>query len=282
MCMNVYKLISVVLLLIVNIKNCVACSNGTSNFNGYRIELNCNEEEGLYKLKIYKLSDNVPLFIEEGTIVSIYSTSTKKHKYGTIQNIARYVLVESYSGGAHCCWTYYLLDLSEQFKKLAKIDTYDSPMQIIGTKDKSGFLIYLYDYSYKYKWTSFASTPLPLVILSFNGSELIVAKQLMKKPPLTEDSFALKILHIKHAITEDFEYKKGQLSNDGKETAYLNILLSEVFDLIYSGNYSQAMRMIDKTWPNDDQSKRAFVQDISIAIRKSTYHDAILQINGLN
>ena len=170
-------------------------------------------------------------------------------------------VVNSYSGGAHCCYTTTIIKLGTEFQLIAKLDGGYSPVVIKPDRNSKQFKIEVEDWSYANRCTSFAKSYAPKVILHYEKGQYIAdlkAMSTIANNNTVVDSF---IKHINSLKYKAFKYVEDQskeplsaeeiLANE----AYFGKLLTAMFDLIYSGNFIQAIYVLDQTWPGDLQSK---------------------------
>ena len=103
------------------------------------------------------------------------------------------VIVGSWSGGAHCCFSFQILQLGRDFRVLAKLDAKDSGgahFEDINHDGKYEFIAN--DWTFAYWRTSFAESPAPEVILRPKPAEsgyvdYQLALDLMRKPAPTQE-----------------------------------------------------------------------------------------------
>ncbi len=104
-----------------------------------------------------------------------------------------------------------------------------------------------HDDSFAYWRTSFADSPTPLVIMKFRGKKYEIACDLMRKPALSRDKLDSLVAEIK-------SLKVWKANHPPVE------LWSEMLDLIYTCNTSQAWKLFDLAWPKGIKGKQAFLK----------------------
>lgn len=139
----------------------------------------------------------------------------------------------------------------------------------------------------------------PSFIMRYDGKQYVLAPDLMKKSPLTKEELEGKIVEIKAEIGKpvqyldqatcapcskevgsemgSFKYSDYMKNNNLAAEQYLTNIVDEIFDLIYSGRYFQAVQIIDATWPGTKEEKEAFLKDLKRDIRKDLW-----EMNGIN
>lgn len=75
------------------------------------------------------------------------------------------LLLEAYSGGAHCCFSYVLLELGDELRELWRIETRDSGIVVVDLEDDGRRQALFADMSYAYEFCPFAQTPAPPVVI---------------------------------------------------------------------------------------------------------------------
>ena len=163
------------------------------------------------------------------------------------------VVFESYSGGAHCCWTYYFVSLGKQPGLLARL----SNQQGIGfEKDKDGNLLMrsadgAFDY---FDGLCHACTPFPMVFFELKGKSFV---------DVSQEHVAAYDKQIANARAE---LKPDRLAAFLKLTSFddntrpqftdtIPEVLTIVFAYLYSGREAQAWQALDQMWPAFDHDR---------------------------
>jgi hypothetical protein len=127
------------------------------------------------------------------------------------------------------------------------------------------------DTSYSYFYgDSFASSPLPLVVLSFDETQAKFApdKKLMSKRPFSWEQFDRLSL----------KYKKD--TGWYKESRPPSTLFLTVLELIYSGNEEQAWELFDASWPDVSKvPKEQYKEALERNLRNSPFYSVIADWN---
>ena len=155
-----------------------------------------------------------------------------------------------YAGGAHCCYTVYLLWIAGEFR-VQTIELFDSELKI----DSAGRTLRLsfYDFNFAYWNASFADSPAPLVILSYDPArgEYAADGPAMRKPAPSADALAQQAAKIRKIYEE--------LQPDDLDAELWGAML----DQIYAGNAASARTLLDLAWPPDRPGKDAFLKDFT-------------------
>lgn len=255
-----------------------------SQYKHYSIKLEKHPEIGTSADKILIMDNGKEVFTTEGSI-SVQQGYELEEINDPFVIKSPILIINEYSGGAHCCYTTTILNLSEKFKILAIFKGGHSPIELRKSNHEANFEVKLDDWTYAYRWTSFADSYAPRVILHSKGGKYVPDVEAMRKPPLSKKQLdeIISTINSDKYISFKYAYKDNMDTLAVKETrsngAYFDAVLKIVLDLIYSGQASQAWYVIDKTWPSDSQSKQLFIKDLKQAIRESPYFEAINTIN---
>lgn len=150
-------------------------------------------------------------------------------------------LLESYSGGAHCCHTLYVLDPTREGLLLGVIEGTHSSFEVRDLDQDGVAEISLLDWTFAYWNTSFFGSPAPTVILAFDGAGLSPAVHLMRSPPPTDEDLEQEAAAARAAV----------LSINDDPVPILHPFWGRALDLLYSGNPDHAWRFLDLAWPGD-------------------------------
>jgi len=153
-----------------------------------------------------------------------------------------------YAGGAHCCYTVHLLWIAGEFR-VQTIELFDSEVKIESTGRTPS--LSFYDFNFAYWNASFADSPAPLVVLSYDPArrEYAADALAMRKPPPAADELAQQAAKLRKIYEE---LRPDELNSD---------LWSAMLDLIYAGNAASARSLLDQAWPPDKPDKDAFLKD---------------------
>ena len=176
------------------------------------------------------------------------------------------LVVSGYSGGAHCCTTYYIFEIGEEFRKIAQIHTGNAMAHFVDTDGDSNLEFVTYDDTFSYWNTGFASSPMPEVILRFSNGAYRLASDLMSKPAL---DFA-KLEARARSIRDNGEWYIWNKSD----------LWGVMLDLIYSGHADLAYQFFDMAWLPDAPGKEEFIKDFRTRLSTSPYWPEIKALNS--
>ena len=181
------------------------------------------------------------------------------------------LIVQKYSGGAHCCFAYAIFSLG---KNLKLIDTLFGEHSYFNFKDLDGDGKYEAigrDWVFAYWSGSFADSPAPEVILRWKNGKYRLAVDLMKKtPPLEKDLYD----------------KMPYISREGET---YTIVSAVMIKLIYTGNGNLALQYCDWFWKNLYKKtpkqklinqKNEFLADFKKQLKGSLYWLELKRMNG--
>jgi hypothetical protein len=162
-----------------------------------------------------------------------------------------------YAGGAHCCYTVHLLWIAGEFR-VQTIELFDSELKIesSGRTPRLSF----YDFNFAYWNASFADSPAPLVVLSYDPArrEYAADAQAMRKPAPAANELAQQAAKLRKIYEE---LRPDELNSD---------LWSAMLDLIYAGNAASARALLDQAWPPDKPDKDTFLKDFTKQLWEGT------------
>lgn len=176
------------------------------------------------------------------------------------------VMLDYFSGGAHCCFSTYFLNLGDVVDLVEVINTENAGMLAIGKNPQGGLRFSSNENAFAYWNIHFAGSPLPEVILEFENGVLTPNFMLMKKPPPSLASLKSKARVAQKKINLD---RYTEVSIGEFEEAFW----SEMLDLIYTGNETLAWQYFDLVWPNQKPGREQFLADFKEQLA-STYYGA--------
>lgn len=175
------------------------------------------------------------------------------------------IAVQFYTGGAHCCFDMHFYELGkDEVRKLKTIDGRDSEIIAIGKNQKGSLILRTGDSTFAYWLTSFAGSPIPTVILTFQNGEFRPDAKLMKKP-----APSLAVLKQKAAKAKKEIDLKPYTGED--DSHFLDAFWGEMLDLMYSDNETSAWQYFDLVWDSRKPGKEKFKQDFLRRLNESEY-----------
>jgi hypothetical protein len=165
------------------------------------------------------------------------------------------VVFEGYSGGAHCCWTYYIVSLGESPKLLAQF--YNERGAAFVRNTGTGHMeIATLDGGFDYfDSLSHAETPFPSVYLRLDGRKLVdVSHEHV-------GDYDIEIEEAKRRLDAQALRKFRSVPShrafvsDTTNRRTSGLVLALALAFLYSGRSSQAHKTIEEMWPAFDQQR---------------------------
>ena len=147
------------------------------------------------------------------------------------------LLIEGYTGGAHCCTFYYLLDIGENPRVIGKLHTEHSEISAAyQLPNTPGVTLLVHDWNYAYWNTCFACSPAPMVYLSFDQEKdwFVANTEMMKTDVPPQKTMNAWVEEIQRYWDHRPE-----------------ILWSYMLELIYGGNLDTAVELMHRSWPSE-------------------------------
>jgi hypothetical protein len=182
------------------------------------------------------------------------------------------VVISEWSGGANCCLTLHIFEIGKRFKKIGAIDAAygDQGPHFVHLDDQRGLQIQVYDWSFANWHTSFAESPAPRVVFSYQRGAYRIAPDLMSTPAADMKDVAAKIQKVRDE-TKD-------LRGAWPDANIPPLLWGTMLDLIYTGHRLLAWQVVDMAWPKQVKGKETFVDDLIAQMKKSPYWTTIASL----
>jgi hypothetical protein len=122
-----------------------------------------------------------------------------------------------------------------------------------------------------------ANSPAPEVVLTFNGDHPVVAEDVMRKEPPSQQERTKTLEEIRAAWAD----KNLGIHQEKVVWKAPPTLWKHMLDLIYTGNDAEAWRLVDETWPTDRPNKDASLKSFKNQLATSPYWDRIRKLNRI-
>lgn len=169
------------------------------------------------------------------------------------------LVLVNYSGGMHCCFRNYVLELGPTLSTLLDLETGDFPIEFKDLNGDGVMEIETRDSVWGYWNTSFGASPAPRVALSLQRGKYEIDMALMYRPAPSE----AELEEVASRIT-------SWSGSHGPEVAW-----KYVVELVYSGNRAAAQKYVDFAWredaPGDFGTKEDFWKEFETQIQKSNF-----------
>jgi hypothetical protein len=163
------------------------------------------------------------------------------------------VVLEAFSGGMHCCWTYYFFSLGPRPGLLLKFGN-NRDASFFWDKKPGRICMEIQDGTFDYfDEVCHACSPFPLVYLRLNGSDLV---DISREHASDYDEI---IRDSQKALTPEERQRLKALTEKPSDAepvreARYNALMI-VFAYLYSGREERAHQALQELWPRFDQER---------------------------
>jgi len=245
------------------------------SFQDYTVKTYSDADNGLGSLEIYKSGqliyqkDGYRFYIgladqdniEGNKLVAIGHDLTGKG----IPDL----LIAEWTGGAHCCYNFYLFEIGRKFREVTEIEAQHGGLSYFKDLDGDGKLEFVgNDFTFAYVYTDFADSPAPRIILRFQSDRYVLAADLMRKPAPSVADVESKIREIRGA--DSWQQNAPPLE-----------LWAWMIQLIYTGQAKLAWNVYDRAWPETVPGKEDSLVDFQSKLSQSPYWPQIKKMNGI-
>jgi hypothetical protein len=267
----------------------------TANINGYQLVLTTTTftDGGSFeqKLQIFK-KDKLEFEATDlrfSPLKNQYDFETESPDLNTAEDFIKYTAKDitgdkipelsfvGWSGGAHCCFTAYVIELSDIVSVLWNFNTEDSSAEFVDINEDGIMEIETSDSVLRYWHINFADSPFPYVILTYDKKlkKYIVNQDMMRKP-------APSRAEIEKRASPWTAY--SWQGSDCKGTKGECAPWSYAVYLIYSGNAERAWEYIDLAWRDNEEfkSKEDFLKEFKETLKSSSYYSSLLPLTSLD
>jgi len=173
------------------------------------------------------------------------------------------VMIDYFSGGAHCCFSTYFINLGPIPEIVEVIHTEHAGLAVSGTNPKGGLRFKTSENTFAYWNIFFAGSPMPSVFLEFSNGKLTPNFDLLRKAPPSLSTLKAKARAARLKINDN------QYSEVGMD--FVEAFWGEMLDLIYTGNEDLAWQYFDLVWPSGKTGKERFLTDFKKQLAESYY-----------
>ncbi|HSV28752.1 MAG TPA: hypothetical protein VLL76_04310 [Candidatus Omnitrophota bacterium] len=170
------------------------------------------------------------------------------------------LVASEWSGGAHCCFTYHIIELGASPKIIQTIEGGHSDVKFRQLDGDPAIEIELTDWAFAYWPSSFADSPAPTVILDWDGKSYIPSADLMRN-----SAYAT--------------HRQSQPAG-GTKTA-IERAVDEALNLIYAGQWQEAERVLDETLPKSEEGQNVRRDLYQCRLQGSRWWPFIAKLNGV-
>lgn len=175
-------------------------------------------------------------------------------------------VLQSYSGGAHCCYYTLVLEREPELAVLAEFDGANTPALLENLDADPALEVRLRDWTFAYWKTSYAESPAPEVVLDLQEGAYVGSPALMRRPPPDKASLEREIKAMRAMVLQ--------------QRKPIPELWGRMLEYIYSGNAETAFKLLDGAWPEGLSGKASFVLQLGAQLSFSPHWDTIAELNG--
>lgn len=188
--------------------------------------------------------------------------------------------IEYFSGGAHCCFDFYVFELGKEVKQIPPVSGRDNPISAGGVNPKGGLFLETGDSTFAYWNVPFAGSPLLAVTLEFRGDSFHASPARMKKPAPAMAELQKQAAEAKSKLN-NVAYKGDSFAGITEDDGYVfeDAFWGTMLDLIYTGNNELAWKYFDMVWPATKPGKEIFKKDFRTRLENSPYWEDIKPAN---
>jgi hypothetical protein len=162
------------------------------------------------------------------------------------------LIIEGFSGGAHCCTTYAVLQLGEGARSLGVVEAgnaaYWRETATPGVLEMLGA-----DYTFDYWLVPHAESPAPTVVLRWDGTRFSLCTPSLERPAPSDAAFAEMVAELQGlAARADFSGR----------TIPPPELWRAMLDLAYSGHEPLSWKLSEAAWNPSWGDRRAFEAEL--------------------
>ena len=167
------------------------------------------------------------------------------------------MMVTSWSGGAHCCFTHYIFELEPKLRLKATLNDGDTDLGHFEDLDHNGRYFYVADEIWSYWPASFAGSVSHKVILKWD-----------------KDRFRLDLDRMRYSAPTPEQWKDALKDADdvADDRPSLGVALWDtVLDLIYKGHSDLAWKFVKEVNPNALKGDNPSLEDFCSMLKFSEY-----------
>ena len=179
------------------------------------------------------------------------------------------LLISEWSGGSHCCYSFHLFRLEDEFKKVQSIPLFDADESaFVRRPGIKGLVLNSADYSaFAYFPAGVAGSPAGRVLLSFQQGRFRLDMGLMKA-----DAPGKGVIEKCAAL-----FKKSRDWRDGQPLG----MWYYATDLVYTGNQPQALKFLEASWGASAADRDKYLNEYRTRLGKSIYYPQLKLLQEL-
>jgi hypothetical protein len=171
------------------------------------------------------------------------------------------LVINGWSGGAHCCFTSWILSLGDDFRIMAEVTGGDSEPVFRDADGDPAIEVEVVDWAFAYWPGSFAGSPATRVVLDWTEGGLEPSPDLTSIPMPGQAALSEEAAKLRSdpSWQEDILYRPYKA------------VFSRVLDLLYGGYEDLAWKFLEDSWGGDPVSQIRLVSEFGRRLQRSLY-----------
>lgn len=202
------------------------------------------------------------------------------------------LILEHYSGGAHCCASHFIFELGENFKLIDEIGHghfegryYNFPLH-----EKKTIFVSV-EGTFVYWNAPYVYSPMPILFMTFQDGKFRPDIDLMRSHTVDSPPKFIELCHTmsdkkhpcnrekwkaKHTDPEILQEIAKNFSTEKQPSPYIwNVML----DMIYRGHADDAVNFMNNVWPENITGKSKFFDEFKAQLESSPHIELIKRLN---
>jgi hypothetical protein len=172
------------------------------------------------------------------------------------------LVIQQFTGGAHCCLIALIFELGRELVLIDTINGLDGPVDFVREDSSGRWLVRMEDWTFRYFFATFsASTACDLTLAWQRGRFRPID---LRRSPKPRDELNRLATTIRNS-----RLWRGRGVHDDPMEPYDTRLTSEMVNLAYTGNLSQALKLLHLAWPLGLVERRGFERNFLSSLHNS-------------
>ncbi len=187
------------------------------------------------------------------------------------------MIVSTFSGGAHCCWEYAVIALSDPPRVTFQMDSAVGARFTLDPAERGNTtLIETADTTWAYWHTSYVESPMPRVTMRLEHGQTTIEASAMRAPAPPSEDIAVLAIQVRDEIRAEMAANGAAnaaatgVANGVKELSTADYWRTPL-ELMYTGHEDLAWKFFDDAWPEGVAGKDAFLAEFRQLADQSAY-----------
>jgi len=232
----------------------------------------------LYRMSNAALWLNPVSFFKTMAAGASYDEQKKPHGIGQdVLKLGRPTLVvQGFSGGAHCCFDVTILYLGDHFRAMPAIPLFDAEsVKFLPAKGREELVMSTADFTFAYWEAPFSDSSAAPVELGFSTRvhHYLAEPDLMRAPLPSQAEMDAKRVAARAA--------QAELQSEGMDWVP-RAVTQPILDLIYTGHLKEALGFLDDVWSRSPEARNRYWSHLTTCqLRLSQFWPVVAKLNGL-